>query len=411
MATTASQQLLAQLLQISVNTAKAPSAETRQTLASQLGALFKADRVLVFQRGAKLKLVASDSYADKPPANSYNDQLREAATTLSKSAPEAGVIQAENCWLVLDARHALLLQRPASLVWQQAEFTLLNQVAPLLAATLRPAQGVRKRPLLLAAAAALLLLLPVPDHVVAPAIVESAKADKMFAPLDGVIEKVVAQPGSQVAKGDVLLRYEQRDWLQQRQQALRDKELAVVELERLRAAGWQDSQARAAIPAQELRIAQATQQLAYLDERLAQTELRAEQGGVLQIDNAEDLQGALVRAGQALATVADANQLRLKLYAPVADFGKVAKHDELSFRADARPWSRWGAEVQRLGADVQLSEQQQPSLPVWANFEDQQALELSLGERGTARVSTGWTVLAVVLFRKPWELISDVLPL
>jgi biotin carboxyl carrier protein len=414
MAEASANQLLAQLLQITIDVAKQDSpAAASQLLAAKLAQLFRADRVLLFATAsAKPKLKASDSHAAVPPTSAYSDDLSALAQQLKQQAEGKRVSLAESCWLPLDGRQALLLQRPLGQLWQTAELNLLEQVAPALAASIRPPQPRRLAAKWLAIGIAALLLLPVPDKVVAPAIVESNAADRMYAPLDGVVESLLLSPGAKVQAGDVLLRYQQRDWQQQRRQALREQELAEAELERLRAASWQDSQARAAVPAQQLRIEQAKQQLQYLEMQLAETEVRATQSGILLIDDPQALVGSLVQAGELLFTVADPQQLRLKLHVPVADFGKLAPGRALAFRADATPFTRWSAELSRLGADVQLSEQQQPSIIAMADFADNaDSLSLRLGERGTARVDAGWTLLGITIFRKPWQTLRAVLPL
>lgn len=414
MAEASANQLLAQLLQITIDVAKQDrTAEASQLLAAKLASLFRADRVLLFAAaGAKPKLKASDSHAAVPPASSYSDDLTALAQQLKQQADGKSASLAETCWLPLDGGQALLLQRRPGQGWQTAELNLLEQVAPALAASIRPRQQRRLAAKWLAIGVAVLLLMPVPDKVVAPAIVESSAADRMYAPLDGVVERLLVSPGATVQAGDVLLQYQQRDWQQQRRQALREQELAEAELERLRAASWQDSQARAAVPAQQLRIEQAKQQLQYLEAQLAETEVRATQSGILLIDDPQALVGSLVQAGELLFTVADPKRLRLKLQVPVADFGKLEPGHSLAFRADATPFTRWSAELSRLGADVQLSEQQRPSIVAVAAFADStESVSLRLGERGTARVDAGWTLLGITILRKPWQTIRAVLPL
>lgn len=405
--------LLARLLQLGVDVAKQNSpAEAAQRLAAALGSLFKCQQVLLFDYRQRLKLIAADNYQGRPPSNAYSSQLLDLASQFHQAQTSAGQTLDECFWLPLGERRALLLQRADGQAWKGPEQTLLQEVAPLLAATLRPPSKSRRRGLWIAAAAVALFMLPVPEWVAAPAVVESDAADRVYAPIEGVIENLLLPPGSWVEKGQPLLRYQQRDWLQQRLQAQREQELAEAELARLRAAAWQDTQSRAAIPAQQLRVQQAQQSRQHLETLLAETEIKAQQDGLLMIDDPERLEGALVRAGELLFTVADPQKLRIKLYTPVADVGKLQPQAKLSFRSHARPFTAWPAEVGRLAMDVQLSESQQPSLPAWAYFEDPKAAnELSLGERGTARVTHGWTLLGLSLLLKPWQQLQALLPL
>jgi multidrug resistance efflux pump len=414
MVTEPASQLLAQVLQITVDVAKDTNLTTaRQLLAAKLAALFRADRVLLVATTGKAKLIASDSYTGRPPANAYSDELLMTAAKMKAQADGDSCFEQQNLWLALGAGQALLLQRPAANPWQAAELQLLKQVAPALAASIRPSRESRQwrqRRWAILALVLAALMLPVPDTVVAPALVESQQADQVYAPLSGVVETLLVKPGATVEAGDLLLRYQQRDWQQQRRQALREQQLAEAELERLSAAAWQDSQARAAMPAQQLRIEQATQQLSYLETLLADTEVRAEQAGTLLLDDAQELSGALVQAGELLFTVADAEQLRLKLNVSVADFGKLAPGGTLHFRTDAAPFKRWSATLSHLGAEVQLSEQQQPSIVAMASFAEPSEVALRLGERGTARIDAGWTLLGIKVFRKPWQQLRRVLP-
>jgi len=142
------------------------------------------------------------------------------------------------------------------------------------------------------------VVVPLPDRVVAPALVWSPDEARLRAGVDGFV-MTVAEPGSVVAAGDELLRLDdpalrrERERLQQLQPGLRTQLFTHLRSD--------PAKAREA----EEQLARAEAELAEVDTRLAMLRVAAPAAGRFAVERPQDLPGRFVREGDALGWVFD----------------------------------------------------------------------------------------------------------
>jgi putative peptide zinc metalloprotease protein len=160
------------------------------------------------------------------------------------------------------------------------------------------------------AAIVVLFVIPVPLRTQAEGVVWIPDEAFVRAETDGFIDRIVARPGTQVRRGDVLIEALDRELSTQ------TEELAA-QLRELRAR--YDEQRRAdRVKAQILR-----EEMAYVEERLSRVQarlrslvIRAKTDGVLVLSRADDLLGRRVKQGELLAHIVDLNVLRVRAIVP-----------------------------------------------------------------------------------------------
>lgn len=280
-------------------------------------------------------------------------------------------------------------------------------------------------PLLLAAAALLmagvlaLIVVPAELQIGARGEMQPALRRQVFAPSDGVVERIAiaapsasAQKRVMVERGQMLLelsnsqlRYETTRVQGQRQTA--EKQLVTVQVTR-RAAAPKSPESQDRYKELTAREEELKEQLAGLDNQLEVLRQRERQlqvvspiaGEVLTWDASQLLDARPVRRGQALLTVADVGgdwlvDLRVPDYhaGPVLEaWQERAEALEVEFKLKSDPAATHRGTVQEVAPATQLDEQQQPSLRLTVRLDAGELKKI----RETTALRPGTTVVANV---------------
>lgn len=247
-----------------------------------------------------------------------------------------------------------------------------------------------------------LLVLPVHQTVLAPAEVVARAPMTVRAPLSGVVEAIVVQPNETVRTGQLLATFDTRE-LQGQLDAARQA-LAVAD------AQWQRGQQLALFDAREKseltllqsKRAQANADVAFYQEALARTQLRAERDGMALFDDAADWVGRPVALGERIMQIADPLDAELDIELPVADAIALPPEAKVRLFLNTAPASPVTAQVTRMAyraspmADGTLAYRVRARLAP-----DQETPQLRVGHKGTAKLYGERTVLALYVLRKP----------
>jgi putative peptide zinc metalloprotease protein len=195
----------------------------------------------------------------------------------------------------------------------------------------------------LALLVAVLALIPVPLRTQAEGVVWIPDEAFVRAGADGFVERVVAEPGSVVGPGDLLIE-------------LRDPELEaevvsldarVRELEARYTAERTRDLVKAQVTGEELVYAR--RNLARSRERVAEFEIRSGTGGSFVIPRHRDLPGRFVNKGQLLAHVVDLDTISVRAVVSQDDVHLVTRRlTGVAVRLAERMSETYGAELRRI---------------------------------------------------------------
>ncbi|MFP4350511.1 MAG: efflux RND transporter periplasmic adaptor subunit [Desulfococcaceae bacterium] len=308
---------------------------------------------------------------------------------------------------------ALWLERWNRKPWSAEEIKLLSHALLFFGYALgtpRKTLGsaIRKKRVLWMALAFFFILmwLPVQSNVSAPVQVVPERPHYVFAPFDGIIEDLAVRPGDRVSVGDLIFRYDTRVLEKQLDEALRGGlAVARAELARLEGAAYTDEEARARIPVQKLEVRRREAEIAFLRQQLELSEVRSGADGVVVLDDPDALIGASLQTGQLILRVADPARSKLRIMAPVSDTGLIREGAAVAVRLDSNPLHSIPARVERVGFDVELSDEQVPSVLIEAEAEGGQ--EVMPGQRGSAKIAGPRVTLGMQIFRKPLMSLRD----
>ncbi len=361
-----------------------------------------------------VKRLAKDAGLGKPQAFSlpaYCDSDDEEARTYPfgqflwaplkgrDGAVLAGVLQArEGAWRDSDIAVAVHLAGVYQHAWQ--------------ALAGRGASRLRKpgRRWLWAAALtilAALAILPVPLTALAPVEVVAKDPLVIAAPLDGVIESIVAAPNAPVRKGDVLFRYVDVVFRNKYQVAEQAAEVASVKYRRFQQAAMGDTKAR-----HEMAIARAELNLAlrerdFAREVLAKTVVTAPAAGIVILANKEYWKGRPVSTGEQIMQIARPDSIEFRIDLPVRDAIVLREGADVSVYLDAAPLDKIKARLTHASYQAEPAETQTLVYHVRADLEGKPGAPLRIGARGVAQIYGETVPLIFYLLRRPISVIRQ----
>lgn len=313
-------------------------------------------------------------------------------------------------WLNQDAKipaeYALWLERWHGSAWNGADIELLGHAALFLGHSMaRPRRAmVRPKKGMIKAIAALALIValawPVTSSVTAPVRVVPDRPYHIFAPMDGILKDLHVMPGDTVRENEILFRYDSRVLDKRLDEARRNVAVARAKLARLQGAAHRDPQARAEVPVQQLEVERAEADVDFYANQLARAEVRTARPGVIVLDDPDALIGAALQTGQAVLSVADPSQTKLRIMVPASDIGFLKEGAQVKVRMDSDPLKSLPAGITRIGFEVVLSQDQIPSVLAEATWVGKTPAPQP-GQKGSAKIFGKTTSLGMQILRKP----------
>ncbi|MHA6493524.1 efflux RND transporter periplasmic adaptor subunit [Pseudomonas borbori] len=290
--------------------------------------------------------------------------------------------------------------------WSDAEQPLLSQLGDCYShawLALQPRKPwrlrwPRKKIVAVLAAALLLLLLPVRQSVLAPAEVVPLGGRVVAAPLDGVIAEFLVKPNQQVAKGDVLLRFDATSIKAQADVAERTLDVAEAELKANAQRAFSDAESSARIDLFAARVEQKRAERDYARNLLARTEVRAERDGIAVFADAQRWIGKPVQTGERLMEIAEPSQAQLRIELPVGDAIELQPGAQIALFLDSDPLNRHAATLERSAYEAQTTAAGQLAYRLDAAFVEAPP---RIGLRGTAKLFGQRAPLALYVLRRP----------
>ncbi|WGY46413.1 HlyD family secretion protein [Vibrio sp. ABG19] len=244
------------------------------------------------------------------------------------------------------------------------------------------------------------LFVPVRQSVLAPAEVVSATPMTVRMPLDGVVKKLWVKPNSAVKKGDLLLELDSQTLDDQLAQAQQQLSIASAELRVAQQQSFYDASRKASLAILEGKQALAHSQVVYLQEKVAQTRLVAQQDGIALFDDQGDWVGRPIRLGEPLMDIADPTHTVIKIQLAVEDRMALSQGDEVRFFLNSRPTDAIPAKLSNVAYRSTLQDDGQYAFELKAQMDAEQDSP-TMGLKGMAKIYGERTSLMYYLLRRP----------
>ena len=239
----------------------------------------------------------------------------------------------------------------------------------------------------------LFLLSVFPMHLttLAPAEVVAYQPEIIKAPIDGVIDEITVTPNTHVGPGSLLARLNNHNL-----KAVYDDVAQKTLLAESRISNPQGKRV-----SEELRsdLEKSRARMESAEERLLQTDIRAETSGIAIVKAPGEWIGRPVKAGEKILEIANPREVELVLEIPAEDADLISQNSKVRIFLDRRPFSPLTANV----IDNSLVPKKNKSNETYYTFKarlDEGVPPPSIGQRGVARVYGERSSLLFFIFRE-----------
>lgn len=251
------------------------------------------------------------------------------------------------------------------------------------------------------AVVALVLLFPTPLRVVAPCEVVPDRPTAITAPLAGVIDEIVVEPGQTVAPGQLLAVYDKRVATEELNVARQQVQIIESDLQRSRAEAFEKPAARAALTLLENRLLQERVRLDAAQQRINKLELRATVAGIAAFDDPNAWQGRPVQVGERLMLIVQPGDTRVRVWLPESDNIEFRRDKPIRIILDSDPQTSRNASLDFVSLESRITSTGLAAFRAEAHWLSKNAASLKPGLRGSAVLYGHRVPLAWWMLRKP----------
>lgn len=258
----------------------------------------------------------------------------------------------------------------------------------------------KRRRLALAVALAMVSFLPVRLTVLAPGEIIPKQPLLITSAIAGAVSEVLVKPGDEVRQGQPVVLLDKTEFNGHYEVAERELERARAALRTAEQAGYVDSRKKAELAELESQVQIKTIERDYLQTKLAQTEIKAQQAGVAVLDDPEQWQGRPVVIGERILLIADPAKIQLEVQLPVKDAISLSRGNEVTFYLDTDPLNPLAFVVDYSSFEPSLTPEQIVAYRIVADS-SQDSTPPRIGLRGTAKLYGERVPLVYYLLRRP----------
>ena len=252
-----------------------------------------------------------------------------------------------------------------------------------------------------------LLFVQVPLRIVAPCEVTASDPVLVTAPLDGIIEEVVVEPGEQVDQAQILFEYDKRVPYRNLRVAQKEVEILEAEINRAQALGLTDPKSRAQLAILALKLQKEKVNLSHAQWEASRLTVKAPETGVVILDNPDDWRGKPVQVGERVLSINDPTRTLVRIWIPEDDNIVLNADLPIKIFLNINPEHSYGARILYIANESSLSANHLPSFIAEAEWIEQPD-DIKLGLKGTAILYGENVSLLYFLVRKPWAFLRSL---
>ncbi|MGX1739934.1 efflux RND transporter periplasmic adaptor subunit [Bosea sp. NPDC055353] len=252
----------------------------------------------------------------------------------------------------------------------------------------------------LCAAVVAAMFYPVPMTALAPMEVIPQDAFVIAAPIDGVIDTVVAAPNSTVRTGDVIVRYVDTVPRNQLQVAEQEVSVAEAKLRQLRQSSFVDDSAKRELAQSRAELKLKIAERDFARDTFDKSQIRAARDGIAVYADRKEWVGKPVVTGQRILEIANLDKVELRANLPIAEVLNLKPGARVRAFLNGDPLHPLDAKITSVSHQAQMVEGQGLVYRIDARFDGGQTLPRP-GVRGTAQLFSDDAPLGYYLFRRP----------
>ncbi|CAA6603813.1 conserved hypothetical protein [Rhodospirillaceae bacterium LM-1] len=313
-----------------------------------------------------------------------------------------------------------LAREPA---WSEADTALAERITGLYAHALKALETESKgrisffsnfpRPVLTSSLAALAigtLFIPVRQSVLAPAAISARDAVIATAPMAGVIGKVLVEPNSSVRPSQPLFEFEATTLRNRLEMAENARKVTEADFLKTQQLAFVDPESKARITLLRSQLEAQTAEVAYAQQLVERSIVRAKQVGIVIFSSKEEWEGKPVNVGERVMRIADPSQVLMEIALPMDDAIDLGVGAQVQLYLNTTPFSSIRGTVSEISFDATPMPEGFMAYRVKAHLQETQKTP-RIGLKGTAKLYGQKVPLYQYIFRRPLAAIRQKLGL
>ncbi len=245
-----------------------------------------------------------------------------------------------------------------------------------------------------------LMGLPVRLSVLAPAEIVPSHFLIVSVPMDGVIQQFHVAPDQEIEAGQPLFRLDDTAFRNEYEVAKRAVSVARAAYKRTAQKAFADKESRGDLLLLKAQVEQKSAELDYMTDRLARSEIVAEQAGLAVFGDVNDWLGKPVATGEKVMTIADPNQVEAEIQLPVEDAINLEKGADVLIFLNVEPDRPLPARLRQASYEAQVTPEGTLAFRLKATLIQKERIP-RIGLRGTAKIYGKEATLFYYLMRRP----------
>lgn len=251
----------------------------------------------------------------------------------------------------------------------------------------------------LVGAALLFAVFPTRLSITAPAEIVARDAEIITIPYDGMIEKIKVSPGDKVVKGQVVAAMEHTALAAQMDMAAQELKATESSVARLSRESLATPEKKGDLTAAASEIESKRLQLEYAQDLSERSEIKSNRDGIAVFSDTTSLEGKPMATGEKVMVIADSSQYDVLIRIPVDAMVPVSEDSAVTFYLNVSPLSGYDARIKSIG--YQASPDSDGLLTYKIHAVPENADEMRIGWKGTARIHGNWTIMSYAVLRRP----------
>ncbi len=254
----------------------------------------------------------------------------------------------------------------------------------------------------------LIFLIPVKITSTAPVEVVAKNPFIVTSSFDGVVKKIEVNNNDKINLGDLLVRLEDIDLLNNYNLANQSLEVAEKELLRTRQSSFTNNEEKSKLAELEAQVDLKKVELNSSKEKLQNSKIYSEKQGIAIVGRKADWQGKPVEVGEKILTISDPKNVEFLIWLPVKDSIIIKENSEVKIFLDINPIKPLAGRLLRASYEPELSPEEVLSYKIVSSLEKDQEIP-RIGLRGTAKIYGSKVTLFYYLFRKPITFVRQLI--
>ena len=225
---------------------------------------------------------------------------------------------------------------------------------------------------------------------------------------DGVVKKIEVNNNDKINLGDLLVRLEDTDLLNNYNLAKQSLAVAEKELLRTRQSSFTNNEEKSKLAELEAQVDLKKVELNSSKEKLQNSKIYSEKQGIAIVGRKADWQGKPVEVGEKILIISDPKNVEFLIWLPVKDSIIIKENSEVKVFLDINPIKPLAGRLLRASYEPELSPEEVLSYKIVSSLEKDQEIP-RIGLRGTAKIYGSKVTLFYYLFRKPITFVRQLI--